>query len=225
MLALCPVHLLMLLVLLLLLLLLLLVHAAVQRRHHHQQRQPCQLLPSHLKLSLAWPGGALPERTCPLLLPGRCAGMSKYGAGLQNLGNTCYMNSTVQCLYAVPELRQRCGCSSRSCPRRAAEVQAQLGGAAFLLPSGGCRDAAGSGSGSCIACFCLHAPQLHCHAPFLIPCSLVNYAGTHAPGLGSDGNHSLTVATRNLFQSLTRSAQVRSGHSRHSSCSFSCVRV
>ncbi|KAI7837315.1 hypothetical protein COHA_008830 [Chlorella ohadii] len=71
------------------------------------------------------------------------SGMSKYGAGLQNLGNTCYMNSTVQCLYAVPELRQ----------------------------------------------------------------SLVNYAGTHAPGLGSDGNHSLTVATRNLFQSLTRSAQ------------------
>jgi ubiquitin carboxyl-terminal hydrolase 14 len=73
------------------------------------------------------------------------SGMSKYGAGLQNLGNTCYMNSTVQCLYAVPELRQ----------------------------------------------------------------SLVNYAGAAAPGLGGDGNHSLTVATRNLFQSLTRSAQVR----------------
>ncbi|KAL4458951.1 hypothetical protein ABPG75_013816 [Micractinium tetrahymenae] len=68
------------------------------------------------------------------------SGMSKYGAGLQNLGNTCYMNSTVQCLYAVPELRS----------------------------------------------------------------SLTNY--NLAAGM-ADGSHTLTVATRNLFQSLTRSAQ------------------
>jgi len=31
--------------------------------------------------------------------------MKAYGAGLQNLGNTCYMNSTIQCLYSIPELK------------------------------------------------------------------------------------------------------------------------
>ena len=27
-------------------------------------------------------------------------------AGLENAGNTCYMNSSIQCLYRVPEVRE-----------------------------------------------------------------------------------------------------------------------
>ena len=55
---------------------------------------------------------------------------AKLPAGFKNVGNTCYMNSTLQCLRAVPELRQAL---TEFTPTAGAGAGAQSGGAYGVL--------------------------------------------------------------------------------------------
>jgi hypothetical protein len=87
-------------------------------------------------------------------------GYSKYGAGLENLGNTCYMNSTMQCLYAVPELRDRCA---------ACRVRQELSGLpAHSLPIGSLKPL------DLLHRFCTNSPSFPPHTP--LPWFLSNAA-------------------------------------------------
>ncbi|GLC42526.1 hypothetical protein PLESTB_001107400 [Pleodorina starrii] len=99
-------------------------------------------------------GAVVQAQPSVLSLPSRWKGHQPAGAGLSNLGNSCYLNSTLQCLAYVPPLAHLClgRGHSATCPRAATST------ASAGRPSGGLGPAAAAGAAPCT--FCIIERQL-----------------------------------------------------------------